>query len=343
MGEMNTGQNAAPEGRAVSASAIISIVAGVAVLAAVLWKLGVAATWEEVRNVGWAFPAIIALGGLRFLVRAGAWMICLEPPHTLRLRDAFAAVLAGDALGNATPLGPLVGEPAKAAFARRHVAGQPALTALAVENIFYTLATAAMIAAGTIALLFAFELPVEIRDFSRVAIVGLALLIGVSFIVLWKRPALLSRWLPLGPSSGRTSKLRALEQDVYSFASRRPGALVPVTLLEVGFHALGILETHITLWSILGSPPSLLTSFIVETASRLVVVAFKVVPLQLGVAEASLAWFTPFVGIEATTGAAFSLVRKARIVVWALTGAALLVRSGVSPGPDRGHTQVRQG
>src|SRR5687767_262778 len=157
MGQMNTGQDAAPRRRTVSASAIISIVAGIAVLAVVLWTLGVEATWAEVRNVGWAFPAIVALGGLRFLVRAAAWMMCLEPPHRLRLRDAFAAVLAGDALGNATPLGPLVGEPAKAAFARRHVAGQPALTALAVENIFYTLATAAMIAAGTIALLFAFD------------------------------------------------------------------------------------------------------------------------------------------------------------------------------------------
>ncbi|MEX1127536.1 MAG: lysylphosphatidylglycerol synthase transmembrane domain-containing protein [Vicinamibacterales bacterium] len=339
---MNTPQNAAPRGRTVSATAIISIVAGIAVLAAVLWKLGVADTWAAVRNVGWAFPAIVALGGLRFLVRAGAWMICLEPPHRLRLRDAFAAVLAGDALGNATPLGPLVGEPAKAAFARRHVAGQPALTALAVENIFYTLATAAMIAAGTIALLFAFELPVEIRDVSRLAIVGMALLIAVSLVVLWKRPALLGRWLPLAAdgTTSRRSRLRALEQDIYSFASRRPGALVPVTLLEAGFHVLGVIETHLTLWSILGAPPPLLTSFIVETASRLVVVAFKFVPLQLGVAEAGLAAFTPFVGLDARVGFAFSLVRKGRIVVWALTGAALLVRSGVRPGSDRGQTQV---
>jgi hypothetical protein len=333
MGEMNTRQNADPQGRTVSASAIISIIAGIAVLAAVLWKLGVAETWEQVRNVGWAFPAIVALGGLRFLVRAAAWVICLEPPHRLRLRDAFAAVLAGDALGNATPLGPLVGEPAKAAFARRHVAGQPALTALAVENIFYTLATAGMIAAGTIALLFAFEVPAEIREFSWVAIGGMTVLVAVSLVVLWRRPAVLSRWLPLGGrTTSRTSKLRALEQDVYSFASRRPGALVPVALLEVGFHVLGVVETHLTLWSILGAPPPLLTSFIFETASRLVVVAFKIVPLQLGVAEATLAPFALLVGLEPRVGLAFSLVRKARIVVWALAGAALLVRRGTRGG-----------
>ena len=114
---------------------------------------------------------------------------------------------------------------------------------------------------------------------------------------------------------------------------------MPVALLEVGFHVLGVVETHLTLWSILGTPPSLLTSFIFETASRLVVVAFKIVPLQLGVAEATLAPFALLVGLEPRVGLAFSLVRKARIVAWALTGAALLVRSGVSRSP----TQARQG
>ena len=52
------------------------------------------------------------------MVRAAAWSLCVEPPHRLPLGEAFAAVVCGDALGNLTPLGPLVGEPAKAAFVR---------------------------------------------------------------------------------------------------------------------------------------------------------------------------------------------------------------------------------
>ncbi len=314
-------------------SSALYVVGGLAVLLGVLWTLGIEATWAEVRKVGWIFPAIVALGGLRFLVRAAAWVICLEPPHRMRLRDAFAAVLAGDALGNLTPLGPLVGEPAKATFALRYVAGQPALTALAVENILYTLATAAMIAAGTIALLFTFELPAQIKEFSEIAVAGMGLLIAITLLVLWRRPAVLSRWIPLAPgapSDSRVSKLRTLEQDIYSFASRRPGALIPAVLLEVGFHALGVLETHLTLTS-LGTSPSLMTSFIFETASRLLIVAFKFVPLQLGVAEVGMAAFAQLLGMDPKIGAAFSLIRKARVVVWALTGAALLVRSGVRP------------
>jgi hypothetical protein len=66
-------------------------------------------------------------------------------------------VICGDAIGNLTPLGPLVGEPAKAAFVRGRVALAPALTALAIENVLYTLSAAAMIASGMVALLVRFS------------------------------------------------------------------------------------------------------------------------------------------------------------------------------------------
>jgi hypothetical protein len=74
-----------------------------------------------------------------------------------------------------------------------------------------------------------------------------------------------------------------------------------------------------------------MTSFIFETASRLLIVAFKVVPLQLGVAEVGMVAFAPLVGMDRTIGLAFSLIRKARVVVWQLAGAGLLVRSGITP------------
>ena len=95
-----------------------------------------------------------------------------RPAAPLSLRDAFAAVICGDAIGNLTPLGPLVGEPAKAAFVRGRVALAPALTALAIENVLYTLSAAAMIAAGMVALLVRFQLPPDVRGVGELAIAG---------------------------------------------------------------------------------------------------------------------------------------------------------------------------
>lgn len=317
-------------------SSALSVLAGITILVVMIWRTGPAAILEGVLKVGWAFPAIVALGGLRFLLRACAWSLCVERPHRLRVRDAFTAVLAGDALGNATPLGPVVGEPAKAAFARTHIAGAPALTALAIENLFYTVATAVMIGAGTIALLFVFDLRADVRGYSELAVGGIVALLVLAFVMLWRRPALISRWLPLVARPGTrlhssTAKVRALEVEIYSFAGRRRAVLVPVALLELAFHALGVIETHLTLAMILPAAPPLLVSFVMETASRLITVVFKVVPLQLGVAQGGLAVATDLLGMGPAPGVTFSIVRTARVVVWAVTGGVLLVRRGVSP------------
>ena len=317
-------------------SSALSVLAGITILVVIIWRTGPAAILEGMLRVGWAFPLIVALGGLRFLLRACAWTLCVEPPNRLRVRDAFAAVLAGDAVGNATPLGPVVGEPAKAAFARTHIAAAPALTALAIENLFYTIATAGMIAAGTIALLFVFDLRPDVRGYSELAVIVILVLLALTFAMLWRQPALISRWLPLIARPGTrlhssTAKVRALEDEIYSFARRRRGAVVPVALLELGFHALGVLETHLTLAMILPSAPPLLVSFIMETASRLITVLFKYIPFQLGVSQGGLAIATDLLGMGPTPGVTFSIVRTARVVVWAATGAFLLVRRGVRP------------
>src|ERR687897_2244616 len=97
----------------------------------------------QIYRVRWGFPVILALGGLRFALRALAWSLCVEAPARLKFTDAFAAVLSGDAIGNLTPLGPIVSEPAKAAFVRGRIDLTAAITALAIENRFYTLSVAA--------------------------------------------------------------------------------------------------------------------------------------------------------------------------------------------------------
>ena len=314
----------------------LSILGGVAVLVALVWRVGLDQILEGFGRVGWAFPLIVGLGGFRFVVRAWAWSICIEPPHRLSLRHALTAVLAGDALGNATPLGPVVGEPAKVAFARPHVAAAAGVTGLAIENLFYTLATAAMIAAGTLALVLTFDLPAQIRNYSELAVITIVAVAVALVIIFRRRPALLSRFLPMLGAPGTRlhasgEKLHALEQGVYSFASRRRGAVPPVIALELAFHALGVLETHVTMWMILPDPPSLVTSFVLETASRLITVLFKFIPFQIGVAEGGLALMTELLGMGANPGVTFSLVRKARVAVWAIAGATLLVRRGISP------------
>lgn len=322
---------------------MLTAVAGVALFAWLVWRVGPAEIWGGFHKIGWGFAGILVLGGLRFAARAAAWALCVEPPHRLRFADAFNAVVCGDTIGNVTPLGPLVGEPAKIACVRGRLPLGVALTALAIENVVYMLSVAAMIAAGAIALLYVSRaglqtgpvtLPGHLRELSEVAVGITFLMFAAAGWLLWRRPAVISRWLPVkgrGDASqtpSRIERLRSLESEMYTFAARRRGALVPLAALELGFHALGVAEKHLTLTLILGQPPTLLTSFIIETADRLVTVAFKFVPFQVGVGEFGGGLITQLLGLGAAPGVTLQVVRKARMAVWSLIGTALLVRLG---------------
>jgi len=318
---------------------LLTAVAGTALFAWLVWSVGTAEIWKGFTQIGWGLGWILALAGLRFAARAAAWALCIEPPHTLGFAHAFNAVVCGDALGNATPLGPLVGEPAKIACVRGRVPVGVALTALAIENVFYTLSVAAMIAAGAIALLFVssaglrggVDLPPRVRELSEVAIAGIVVLLAAAVWVMWRRPAVIGTLFPAGRAGGsRIQKLRAVEHQLLTFASRRRRVIVPLVALELGFHALGVAEKHLTLWLILGGPPALLTSFIVETTDRFITVVFKFVPFQVGVGEAGTGLITELLGLGAAPGVTVSIVRKARMGIWSLIGTALLVRRGLT-------------
>jgi hypothetical protein len=318
--------------RQISVAGLLTAVGGIALFIWLVNRYGPREIWTGVEKIGWGFAWILLLGGLRFAARARAWTLCFEPPHTLPFVDAFSASVCGDALGNVTPLGPIVGEPAKIAWVRGRVSVAAALTALAMENVLYTLSVGAMIAAGTIALLFRVDVPTALREFSEAALAAVALMFAVAAWLVWRRPAIIGSLLPAARLKGsRIEKLRTMEQELFTFAARRRAVMIPLAGLELGFHALGVAEKHLTLWLILGSPPPLLTSFIVETADRVITVAFKFVPFQVGVGEAGTGLVTNILQLGPTPGVTLSIVRKARMGVWSLAGTALLVRRGLTP------------
>jgi hypothetical protein len=317
--------------RQITTAGVLTAIAGTALFVWLVWTRP-QEIWTGVQKIGWGLVWIFALGGVRFATRAAAWALCVEPPYALRFSTAFAAVVCGDAVGNVTPLGPLASEPTKIAWVRGRIPIGPALTALAIENVIYTLSVAAMIAAGAAALLFPVDLPVQLREVSQLAIGAIGVVFLLAAWVLWRRPAVITTLLPVARLAGsRVDKLRAVEREVLTFVSRRRRAIVPLVALELSFHALGVLEKHLTLWLILGGPPPILKSFIVETADRLITVAFKFLPFQVGVGEAGTALVTKLLGLGDVTGITVSIVRKARMGIWSLIGTALLVRRGLAP------------
>ena len=121
-------------------------VAGAALFVYVVRRAGAAEIAGGIRQVGWGLAAVLGLAGLRFVLRAACWRLCMPPHARLSLGRTFSAFLAGDAVGNVTPLGLLASEPTKVFLIRHHLATRDSVSSLALENLIYGVSVAAVVA-----------------------------------------------------------------------------------------------------------------------------------------------------------------------------------------------------
>jgi hypothetical protein len=307
-----------------------------------VWKAGPDKIWAQIASLGSGFLAVLLISASRPALRTLAWTRCFDSAHTLRFGAAVRAYLIGDALGNLMPLGIVVSEPAKAALVRDRVPLTAAISALAVENLFYMLSVALFIFMGTAAMLLSFPLPRQLR-FAAFATLGVVVLVLAAAFA-----AVRAKWRPLsrllawaGGSSwgrrvvgGRGARVGAVEDRVYGFYERHGARFLPILALEGCFHLAGVAEVFATLYFMLDSPPAppqlALAAFVLESVNRVINVVFKFVPMRVGVDEAGTGMFTKVLGLGTTAGVTLAIVRKARVIVWTGVGVALLVRRGLS-------------
>jgi hypothetical protein len=336
---MTAQTTAARQSRRFTPLGVVFAILGALLFAYYVWRADPRAIWQNMLDLGAGFLLVLAISGMRPLVRATAWTRCFEAPHALRLRDALRAYLAGDALGNVMPLGIVVSEPTKAALVRDRVPLGAAVAAIAVENLFYSLSVALFILAGLGALLLSFPLPPKLRLACMIGVVVVVLVILLGFLVVRRQWKFVSRLLEFmfargvarGWLEGRRARVAAVEERIYGFYARNRGRFVPILALEACFHLAGMVEVYTTLYFISPTKPTWLAAFVLESVNRVINVIFKFVPMRVGVDEAGTGLFTKALQFGTTSGVSLAIVRKARVVVWTAVGVLLLVRRGLSP------------
>jgi len=304
----------------------VAALGGLVFFAYAVRSVGLPIIVDGISRVGSGLWLVLALAGLRFLIRTQAWRLCMRPEVRLPFGPALQAFLAGDAIGSVTPLGLVASEPTKLLLASGRMTTAEAMTSLAVDNLTYAASAVAMLVLGVAVALATVPLSAAWQEG---ALVALCLLAGGAFVA---QRLLKGTWSEeRGARPPWRARLAQLRQTVMGFADGHPQRLWGVMGLGLLFHAVAVLEVYIVLGWLLGDlRPTWSQSIIFEALNRAITIAFKFVPFRVGVDEAFSGALSPVLALASAQGVTLAVIRKVRNLFWAGVGLALIGAHRVS-------------
>jgi len=320
-------------------AAVIFTILGIGLFAYFVATVGVHEILQGISRIGFdGFALILFIYFLRICVRATAWKLSVYEPYRLEVRDTIPAVIIGEAMSSIIPLGILVSGTAKAVAVRKKVPLVVGLSSVATENLFYSLVTSLFIILGGVAFLRSFDLADGWRITIDVLIVAIVCIMTFAFLMILRQwhfaSEICEKLYQKGFATGILEKgrmhVRLFENLIYGFYRKYPRRFLPIFLLQVTFHALGILEAWFIMSRISDAIPSVFTAFLLESISRVISITFKLIPFVIGVDEAGAQFVTETLALGAGVGVTLAIIRKGRILFWALVGVALILKRGLS-------------
>ena len=313
--------------------------AGIALFCYFIYSVGISEILAGIGNIGFAgFGLILLIYFMRICIRGYSWKLSVYEPYELDLRDTVPAVIIGEALSTLIPLGILVSGTTKAVAVRKRVPLVVGLSSVATENLFYSLITGIFIAVGAFTFLRTFDLPdnwviaIDVLLF----LVFFFILFGFFMVIRqWHFASSICEWLyDRGVlrgilESGRL-QVRLFENLIYGYYRRYPKRFLPIILLQIAFHSLGVFEVWFILSRISEAVPSFFTAYLLESVSRVILVVFKLVPFVIGIDEAGAQFVTEMLALGAGVGVTLAIIRKGRALFWTTVGMLLIVKRGLS-------------
>ena len=296
------------------------VLAGAALLATLLHAVGIARLAAELRALGWAAAAVVALELVVDACNTLAWRQTLAPP--VGLARLFWIRQAGTAVNQLTPTATVGGEVVKTWLLRPGVPAAEAVASLLATRTSYALAQALVVLAGLGVLAGRLD---DAPGLVRAAgLVLAAMLVGVGLLVVLQRRGVFAPLAArvLGGRGGvRREPLHAgavaLDRALATLHAR-PRAFAA----SLAWHCTGQLVSLMQLLVILaalGTPVDLATALALEALALVVDAATFVVPARLGVQEGGRVLAFVALGLEATTGLAVAVtVRLTQLAVTAL-------------------------
>ena len=319
---------------------LLAATIGAALLVFTVRRVGWSSVVAGVASVGWWFVAVVVLGASRMAFRARAWMVCANPgagrrapgSDALTFGPAFGAMLVADAMGNLTPLGLLASEPTKILMTRARISTVTSVASVAIENAFYIGSVALVLLTGTWFFFQRAAVPPGLQLIAQIIVVSIVVIGAVGLWVARSQPAILSRLAPVvtrlaGKSAVPADSVREVEARIYGVLQWPVSRILRALFWEAAFHVAAVAEVWLVLRLLPGGErTTLVDAFLMESAGRFVMIAFKFVPYRLGIDEAGSGAVAQVLGLNPATGVTLALVRRLRIIFLNVFGLLRLIR-----------------
>lgn len=314
-----------------TAAALLMLALGAAVVALLVRAVGLSALRDTLWPVRRAVPLLLLPYAGVYVLDALGWYFALGATRPrVGALGLFTLRMAGESINNVTPLGYMGGEPAKALLLARHgISVADGLASVVIAKTLMTLAQVVFVVAGLAAV--AGEAGERGSLAAGIAIVTALMAMGTAAVLALQRRGLFASLLRLLDAlrlgravPGRVREgLAATDRRLSSFyRERRRDFALSFGCFLLGWLA-GVPEVLVAL-SAMGQEIAPLRALAIEALATVVKVAGFLVPGSLGAQEAGLVALLASLGYSPEVGLGFSLLRRAREILWIAFGLVCL-------------------
>lgn len=308
----------------------IFLLLGIALFVYVVNRVGLDDILASIRLIGFGIVAVLLVSAVRHLLRALAWLYCIEEGHRqISVFHLFNVRMAGDALKLLSFTGPFLGEPAKAVLVRKQLPMVHGMSSIIIENLTYTLGVVFVVISGLVLLIANYATKSSVRIMSFVLSLCMLLVIfGVALVIFRQKMIFSILARRIGRSTNiawfqnKAVSIEAMESNIHGFYKRAGRTFFAVLLLDLCANLVNIFEVYLILYYI-GVNATLFLAYVIEAMMKIVNILFFFVPGQMGVLEGSNAILFKMLGLGLAAGVSLSLVEKIRSLVWAGYGLAV--------------------
>jgi glycosyltransferase 2 family protein len=268
-------------------------------------------------EVGWGIVLVVGQEVVAHLLNTLGWRFAFAREHvaSLPFGELLRLRLAGDAINYLTPSATIAGEYARVAMLGDRLAADVRTASVVVAKSAQTLAQAVFIAAGLSLLGAGFVIAGPSRSLAFWGL-GLGLLLAILLVC--------------GSTAAHLGPVRAFSRNaarrLAAFLRDHPGRVVLSTFMFVLAYGWGSFEAY-WICRFLGIPVPVFTALAIEVLSLSVDGMLFMVPAKIGTQEGGKVAVFAALGLPASLGLAFGLVRHVRELSWAGIGMLLYARS----------------